>query len=308
MAISYDGLFSLMKEQGITKTALTQMLGISSRTMAKLSKNEYVSLKIIDDICAKLDCAPGDILSSVRNTPISPILQVLREEKDMGLKGGLYHATQVKMTYNSNRIEGSRLSEDQTRYIFETNTIGFTDNPAVNVDDIIETKNHFRCIDFVIDSADDILSEGFIKKLHELLKSGTSDSSKDWFAVGDYKLKPNMVGDSKTVSPANVRNEMVKLLDGYNQLKQVGIDDIIAFHHDFESIHPFQDGNGRVGRLIAFKECLRLNITPFIIDEELKLFYYRGLKEWNNEKGFLLDTCKAGQDKYQAIVDYFISK
>lgn len=308
MAISYKGLFSIMKEKGITKTALTQMLGISSRTMSKLSKGEYVSLKIIDDICAKLDCAPGDILSFVRDTPISRILQVLREEKEMGLKGGLYHATQVKMTYNSNRIEGSRLSEDQTRYIFDTNTIGFADDPAVNVDDIIETKNHFRCIDFIIDNADGVLTEVFIKKLHQLLKSGTSDSTKDWFAVGDYKRKPNMVGDNKTTSPANVHKEMVKLLDSYNQLTQVNIDDIIAFHHDFESIHPFQDGNGRVGRLIAFKECLRFNITPFIIDEELKLFYYRGLKEWSNEKGFLLDTCKTGQDKYRTIVDYFLAK
>ncbi|MDD4003509.1 MAG: Fic family protein [Clostridia bacterium] len=305
MPISYNGLFSILKEKSITKTALKDMLGISSRTMSKLSKGEYVSLKVINDICEKLNCQPCDIMSFVRDNPTSRILQVLREEKQMQLKGGLYHSTQVKMTYNSNHIEGSRLSEDQTRYIFETNTIGFADDPAVNVDDIIETKNHFRCIDYVIDNADGIITEPFIKKLHELLKSGTSDSQKEWFAVGDYKRKPNVVGDSKAVSPANVHTEMVKLLDEYNRLNIVTIDDITAFHYNFESIHPFQDGNGRVGRLIAFKECLRFNITPFIIDEELKIFYYRGLKEWNSQKGYLLDTCKAGQDKYQAIVDYF---
>lgn len=308
MPISYKGLFSLMKEKGITKTALTEMLGISSRTMSKLSKGEFVSLQVIDNICSKLNCNPGDIISFVREKPLGRILQVLQEEKEMKHKGGLYHSTQVKMTYNSNRIEGSRLSEDQTRYIFETNTIGFTDDPAVNVDDIIETKNHFRCIDYIIDNAEDILTEPFVKHLHALLKSGTSDSEKEWFAVGDYKRKPNMVGDSKTVSPANVHKEMVKLLDQYNRISSTSIDDIIAFHHDFENIHPFQDGNGRVGRLIAFKECLRYNITPFIIDEELKMLYYRGLKEWNNEKGFLPDTCKAGQDKYLAIVNYFLGE
>ncbi|MDD4003058.1 MAG: Fic family protein [Clostridia bacterium] len=306
MSISYNGLFSLLQKKGLTKTALTDMLGISSRTMSKLSKNEYVSLKVIDDICAKLGCQPSDIMSFVRDNSVSRILQVLREEKQMQLKGGLYHSTQIKMTYNSNHLEGSQLSEDQTRYIFDTNTIGFTDNPAVNVDDIIETKNHFRCIDYVIDNTDGIITEPFIKKLHELLKSGTSDSQKEWFAIGDYKHKPNVVGDSKTVSPLNVHNEIVKLLDEYNRLETVTIADIIAFHYRFESIHPFQDGNGRVGRLIAFKECLRFNITPFIIDEELKMFYYRGLKEWENEPGYLLDTCKAGQDKYQAIVNYFI--
>ena len=308
MGISYNGLFSLLKSKGITKTALKDMLGISSRTLSKLSKGEYISLKLIEDICAKLGCTPGDILSFVPETSQSKILDVLREEKQMRLKGGLYHNTQIKMTYNSNHIEGSKLSEDQTRYIYETNTIGFSDNPAINVDDIIETINHFRCIDFIIDNAEELLTEAFIKKLHEILKSNTSDSRKDWFVVGDYKRKPNMVGDFKTASPADVHKEMVKLLDGYNRIERPTIEDIIVFHHGFESIHPFQDGNGRVGRLIAFKECLKFNITPFIIDEELKMFYYRGLKEWDNEKGFLLDTCKAGQDKYQAIVDYFLGK
>ena len=308
MAVSYDGLFKILKDKGINKTTFTNMLGISSRTMSKMTNGEYVSLKVIDDICAKLNCKPNDIISFVSEKPLSRILQILQEEKAMALKGGLYHSTQVKMTYNSNRIEGSRLSEDQTRYIFETNTIGLADDPAVLVDDIIETKNHFRCIDYIIDNAESILTEDLIKTLHGMLKVGTTDSQKQWFAVGDYKRKPNVVGDSKTVTPANVHNEMVKLLDNYNSLTEATFEDIIEFHHDFESIHPFQDGNGRVGRLIAFKECLRFNITPFIIDEQLKMFYYRGLKEWNNQKGYLLDTCRTGQDKYAEIVNYFLNQ
>ena len=232
------------------------------------------------------------------------LLDILKEQKDSKLSGGIYHRIQVDLTYNSNHIEGSRLTHDQTRYIFETNTIGITDE-SVNVDDIVETANHFRCIDSVIDNAKYELSEKYIKELHLILKSGTGDSRKDWFKVGDYKKLPNEVGGMETVLPENVHTEIRKLLDMYNSKKQITLDDIIDFHVQFERIHPFQDGNGRVGRLIMFKECLKHNITPFIIDEQHKMFYYRGLKEWNNEKGFLHDTVLSCQDKFYEILKYF---
>ena len=232
------------------------------------------------------------------------LLDILKEQKDSKLSGGIYHRIQVDLTYNSNHIEGSRLTHDQTRYIFETNTIGITDE-SVNVDDIVETTNHFRCIDSVIDNAKYELSEKYIKKLHLILKSGTGDSRKDWFKVGDYKKLPNEVGGMETVLPENVHTEIRKLLDVYNSKKQITLDDIIDFHVQFERIHPFQDGNGRVGRLIMFKECLKHNITPFIIDEQHKMFYYRDPKEWNNEKGFLRDTVLSCQDKFYEILKYF---
>lgn len=232
------------------------------------------------------------------------LLDILKEQKDTKLSGGIYHRIQIDLTYNSNHIEGSRLTHDQTRYIFETNTIGITDE-SVNVDDIVETANHFTCIDSVIDNAKYELSEKYIKELHRILKSGTGDSRKDWFRVGDYKKLPNEVGGMETVLPENVHTEIRKLLDAYNSKKQVTLDDIIDFHVRFEHIHPFQDGNGRVGRLIMFKECLKHNITPFIIDEQHKMFYYRGLKEWNTEKGFLRDTVLSCQDKFYEILKYF---
>lgn len=232
------------------------------------------------------------------------LLDILKEQKDSKLSGGIYHRIQIDLTYNSNHIEGSRLTHDQTRYIFETNTIGITDE-SVNVDDIVETTNHFRCIDSVIDNAKYELSEKYIKELHRILKSGTGDSRKDWFRVGDYKKLPNEVGGMETVLPENVHTEIRKLLDAYNSKKQIALDDIIDFHVQFERIHPFQDGNGRVGRLIMFKECLKHNITPFIIDEQHKMFYYRGLKEWHNEKGFLRDTVLSCQDKFFEILKYF---
>ena len=240
-----------------------------------------------------------------RKSSKSPtLLDILKEQKDSKLSGGIYHRIQVDLTYNSNHIEGSRLTHDQTRYIFETNTIGITDE-SVNVDDIVETTNHFRCIDSVIANAKYELSEKYIKELHLILKSGTGDSRKDWFKVGDYKKLPNEVGGMETVLPENVHTEIRKLLDAYNSKKQITLDDIIDFHVQFERIHPFQDGNGRVGRLIMFKECLKHNITPFIIDEQHKMFYYRGLKEWNNEKGFLRDTVLSCQDKFYEILKYF---
>lgn len=235
---------------------------------------------------------------------ISPLLQALKEQKESKMKGGIYHRTQIDLTYNSNHIEGSRLSKDQTRYIFETNTIGVSES-AICVDDIIETTNHFRCIDFIIDHAKDQLTEHMIKHLHAMMKNATSDASKPWFAVGDYKQLPNEVGGLETVPPELVGREIRKLLRDYKALKNVSLDDIIDFHHRFESIHPFQDGNGRIGRLIMFKECLNHDVVPFIITDELKMFYYRGLQNWPKIKGFLSDTCLSAQDNYKAILDYF---
>lgn len=232
------------------------------------------------------------------------LLDILRDQKEGKYSGGIYHRTQIDLTYNSNHMEGSRLTRNQTRYIFETNTVG-VENEVLNVDDVIETVNHFHCIDLVIDHADDILSEKFIKKLHLTLKNGTSDSRKDWFAVGEYKKIPNEVGGMDTALPEEVADKMKTLLKEYNVIKEKTLEDILDFHVKFERIHPFQNGNGRVGRLIMFKECLKRNIVPFIIEDNLKLFYYRGLKEWDNEKGYLTDTCLTAQDKYKAYLNYF---
>ena len=232
------------------------------------------------------------------------LLTVLKAEKAAKLHGGIYHKIQIDLTYNSNHIEGSRLTHDQTRYIFETNTIGVSDG-AVKVDDVVETANHFKCIDMVIDSANYALSEAFIKQLHAVLKSGTSDSRLDWFAVGDYKRLPNEVGGMDTTAPENVGTEIKKLLAEYNSIANKTFDDLLDFHYRFERIHPFQDGNGRVGRLLLFKECLRNNIVPFIIEDDLKMFYYRGLKEWRNERGYLRDTCLSAQDRFKKYLDYF---
>lgn len=232
------------------------------------------------------------------------LLEFLRAEKAGGVKGGIYHKVQIELTYNSNHIEGSRLTHDQTRYIYETNTLGM-ENGIVNVDDIVETANHFRCIDLVIEQANQPLTQTFMKRLHLTLKSGTSDSRKSWFAVGDYKKLPNEVGGRVTAAPEEVPGHMKELLCSYNAVKEKTLEEIIAFHYEFESIHPFQDGNGRVGRLILFKECLRNNIVPFIIDEDLKMFYCRGLHEWKSERGFLRDTCLSAQDKFKAYLDYF---
>ena len=232
------------------------------------------------------------------------LLERLRAEKKASVKGGIYHKIQIELTYNSNHIEGSKLTHDQTRYIFETNTIG-AENDAINVDDIIETANHFKCIDMVIDNATYRLTEKFIKELHFTLKSGTSDSRKDWFNVGEYKKLPNEVGGKETAKPEDTANKIKTILKDYNQKDEHTLEEIIDFHYRFETIHPFQDGNGRVGRLITFKECLKNNIVPFIIDDSLKMFYYRGLSEWNNEKGYLMDTCLAAQDKFKKYLEYF---
>ncbi len=235
---------------------------------------------------------------------MTDILERLKEEKEAGISGGIYHKIQIELTYNSNHMEGSRLTHAQTRYIFETNTIGIQ-NESINVDDIIETANHFRCIDLMIDLANYNLSESMIKQLHFVLKSGTSDSRKAWFAVGDYKRLENEVGGKETTKPALVAKELRQLLKKYNAAKKKTLEEIIEFHYEFEKIHPFQDGNGRVGRLIMFKECLRNGITPFIIEDDLKHYYYRGLREWKNERGYLIDTCLTAQDRFKVYMDYF---
>ena len=249
------------------------------------------------------DAQKPDRINKKTITP-STLLEILQAEKNSRIPGGIYHKVQIELTYNSNHLEGSKLTHDQTRYIFETNTIGI-ESGALNVDDIVETSNHFRCIDYVLEIAKKPLSETLIKELHRILKTGTSDSRLDWFNVGDYKKLPNEVGGKETVSPEKVSDEMKALLTNYNAIKTKTFDDILDFHYRFESIHPFQDGNGRVGRLILFKECLRNNIVPFIIDDELKLFYYRGLKEWISDRGYLRDTCLTAQDKFKLWLDYF---
>ena len=233
------------------------------------------------------------------------LLNILQEEMSMKLKGGLYHQTQVKLAFNSNRIEGSRLSEDQTRYIFETNTINAASDETTNVDDIIETVNHFACFDYMIKTAEKSLSEDMIKEFHRILKTGTSDARKEWFVVGGYKTRVNVVGDTKTTAPSKVADEMKKLLTAYNQKNHISFEDIVEFHYKFEGIHPFQDGNGRVGRIIMFKECLAHDVLPFIIGHEHKLFYYRGLKEFPNERGYLMDTCRSSQDAFEKMITYF---
>lgn len=288
-------------------------------SVAETAKKWNISERSVRNYCAQ-ERIPGVVLigktwhipenaekparSNGKKTPVKTLLSILQEEKRMKYAGGIYHKTQIDLTYNSNHIEGSRLTHDQTRYIFETNTIS-VENEVLNVDDVIETSNHFRCIDLIIDHAASTLSEHFIKKLHHILKTGTSDSRKDWFAVGEYKRLPNEVGGMQTSLPEEVADRMKALLSDYNAVPKKTLDDILDFHVRFERIHPFQDGNGRVGRLIMFKECLKYNIVPFIIEENLKLFYYRGLKEWYNEKGYLTDTCLTAQDKYKAYLDYF---
>ena len=296
--IRYNGLYSKLAEKGITKTDLSKELGISSKTIAKIARGEKLSKATLQKIAGFLSCSHEELCEEVSD---NAILQVLREEKEARLSGGLYHELQVRMTYNSNHIEGSKLTEDQTRLIFETNTIDVGD--GILVDDILETVHHFRAIDYVIDKAEEELSEDIIKHLHYLLKHDTKDSTLSWFVVGDYKKRANVVGGRETVKPKEVPGRMRELLADYNAKDKVSIDDVVAFHAEFEHIHPFQDGNGRVGRLIALKECLRHNIIPFIIEDSKKGFYYRGLSEWRNEKGWLTDTCLDGQDAFIRLLD-----
>ena len=288
----------------ISVMQFAEKFGISERT----ARNYCASGKIEGAfLTGKTWNIPEDaVLPQRKNVrkKVSPLLTMLREQKASRLKGGIYHRTQIDLTYNSNHIEGSRLTHDQTRYIFETNTIGISDG-IVNVDDIVETVNHFRCLDYIIDHAEEPLSESLIKQLHLQLKTGTSDSQKEWFAVGDYKRLPNEVGGIETCPPQEVHREMKNLISNYNHCKKKVLEHILDFHVRFEQIHPFQDGNGRVGRLIMFKECLANGIVPFIITDELKLFYYRGLHEWGHINGFLTDTCLTAQDQYKSLLDYF---
>ena len=295
--ISYDALERILKEKGIGKTELSLKLGISSRTIAKISKGEKLSKRSIQKIANYLKTRPENLMREVVE---NPILQLLREEKESRLSGGLYHELQIRMTYNSNHIEGSQLSEEQTRLIFETSTID-TQN-GVPVDDILETLHHFRAIDYVIEHAEDVLSEEIIKHIHYILKHDTKDSTLSWFSVGDYKKRANMVGGKETAKPSEVAGRIKKLLKNYNAIRKVSVEDIISFHAEFEYIHPFQDGNGRVGRLIILKECLRHNIIPFLIEDKKKNFYYRGLNEWHNERGWLIDTCLDSQDSFSRLL------
>lgn len=298
--VSYQGLLEILKRNGLKKSGLTEKVGLSSRTIAKISKGEKLAAGVMKRLCAYFVCSQEDICREVSD---NNILQVLREEKDAKVSGGLYHETQIRLTYNSNRIEGSTLSEEQTRLIFETNTIDAAN--GIPVDDIIETANHFRAVDYVIDCAEKLLTEEIIKELHKILKTGTKASYLSWFNVGDYKKRANVVGGLETTAPSKVAEEMKVLLEDYNGKREVTIEDISEFHYRFERIHSFQDGNGRVGRLICFKECLRYKIVPFIIEDRGKMFYYRGLREWSSERGFLIDTCLDGQDAYKALLKYF---
>lgn len=298
--ISYEGLLSKLNVKGLTKTALTDELGISSRTVAKIGRGEKIAAHVLAKIAAYLSCTPEELYRSISD---NLLLQTLRDEKSIRMPGGLYHELQVRMTYNSNHIEGSKLSEDQTRLIFETNTVDVGE--GIPVDDIIETVNHFRAIDYVIDHAEEPLTEDIIKELHRILKQSTKDSTLSWFAVGDYKKRANVVGGCETAKPKDVPARMKALLSDYESLDAVSIENVIEFHYNFERIHPFQDGNGRVGRLIALKECLRHGIVPFIIEDSKKMFYYRGLSEWESERGYLTDTCLDGQDTFKKLLSMF---
>lgn len=288
----------------ISVNQFAEKFGISERT----ARNYCASGKMEGAfLTGKTWNIPADATLPGRKGPraqATPLLRALREQKASKLKGGIYHRTQIDLTYNSNHMEGSRLTHEQTRFIFETNTIGITD-AAVNVDDVVEAVNHFRCIDYIINLAEEKLTEDFIKQLHLLLKNGTSDSRRDWFTVGDYKRLPNEVGGMETCAPEDVHREMKSLLKNYHAVRRHAFEDILDFHVRFETIHPFQDGNGRVGRLLMFKECLCNGFVPFIITDELKMFYYRGLREWGHVNGYLSDTCLTAQDNYKALMDYF---
>lgn len=289
----------LLKKYGITQTELMKKLHISSTTMAKFKKNEPVSLTVIDAICTELGCSISDLITIERQNSI--LLQRFLDEKKIKLSNGLYHEVQILFAYNSNRIEGSKLSKDETRYIYETNTIDGTKN----VNDIIETVNHFKCFDHMLDSIMEPLSERLIKEFHRILKSNTADSNLDWFAVGDYKKAANTVGGLETCKPEQVSENIRNLLYWYDNLEEITLEHITDFHFRFERIHPFQDGNGRVGRLILFRECLRNNIIPFIVDESHKMYYYRGLSEYKSEKGYLIGTFESAQDEFSRLIKMY---
>ena len=295
----------------MTQNEIANILDVSPATVSKYESGALEpNIESLKRLAELFEISIDELLNDEEDKfDISKInvLDILREQKEMKLKGNLYHRTQVSFAYNTNHIEGSTLTEDQTRYIFETNTILFEGDTIAKVDDILETANHFKLVDYMLDVADKKITEKLIKEFHKILKDGTSDSRVEWFNVGEYKQRANTIGSGiKTTSPNNVEKEMSKLIDWYNSLKNVTIKDIIEFHYRFESIHPFQDGNGRIGRIIMFKECLKNNIIPFIIFDKDKLFYYRGLKEYKNEKGYLVDTCLNAQDQYANVINYFL--
>ena len=291
----------------ISVSQYAEKFGISERTARNYCANGKIEGAFLTGKTWNIPEEASLPRRSKASSHVLPLLQVLRDQKASKMKGNIYHRTQIDLTYNSNHIEGSRLTHDQTRYIYETNTIGITDQ-AVNVDDVLEAINHFRCIEYIIDHTEEKLTEDSIKQLHGMLKSGTSDSRKDWFAVGDYKRLPNEVGGMDTCPPEEVHRQMKALLSEYNHMKQKSFEEILDFHVRFEQIHPFQDGNGRVGRLLMFKECLANGHVPFIITDELKMFYYRGLREWGSVKGYLTATCLTAQDQYKALMEHFGGK
>ena len=297
------------EKNNMTQKEVAEILNVEPGTISKyelgLTEPNIESIKKLAEI---FNVTTDELLKDEEKFDFLKIniLDILREQKEMKLNGNLYYETQISFAYNTNHIEGSKLTEDQTRYIYETNTILFEENTVVHVDDILETTNHFKLVDYMLDIAKNELSEDMIKTFHKILKEGTSDSKKEWFNVGEYKQKANEVGNIKTTLPKNVQRDMTKLIEWYNSLEKVKIEDIIEFHYRFECIHPFQDGNGRVGRIIMFKECLKNNIIPFIILDKDKLFYYRGLKEYKSEKGYLIDTCLNAQDQYKKMIEYYL--
>ena len=289
----------------LSVTEVARLWGVSARSVRNYCAQGRVPGAFLT---GKTWSIPADAkkpgrLNGRRRAP-TPLLARLREELSARTSGGIYHKVQVELTYNSNHMEGNRLTHDQTRLIFETSTIG-PEGKSVRVDDVIEASNHFRCIDYVITHADDALSESLLKDLHRILKTSTSDSGRDWFAVGYYKLLPNEVGGRETTAPEDVAREVRGLISSYETNRAATLEDIVSFHVSLERIHPFQDGNGRVGRLVMFKECLRHGVTPFVIGDDTELFYYRGLSRWDAERGWLMDTCLAAQDTFKGWLDYF---
>ena len=302
------------ESKNMTQKEIADIIEVKPATISKYESGTLEpNIETLKKLCEVFDVTLDELVKDkkdILDINRINILEVLREQKELKLKGNLYYNTQIAFTYNTNHIEGSTLTEEQTRYIYETNTVLFESNTIANVNDIIETTNHFKLIDYMLDIADKKLTENIIKEFHRILKEGTLDSRKDWFNVGQYKNLPNTVGDIKTSTPQNVEKDMQKLLQWYNDIKTVTIKDIIEFHAKFEKIHPFQDGNGRIGRLIIFKECLKNSIIPFIILDTDKLFYYRGLKEYqlNKEKGYLIDTCLNAQDQYIKMVEMYLKR
>ena len=295
----------------MTQKDIAEILEVEPGTISKYESGMIEpNIESLKRLAETFNITIDELINDEKKFDVSKInvLDVLREQKEMQLEGNLYHNTQIKLAYNTNHIEGSKLTEDQTRYIYETNTILFEGETVANVDDILETANHFKLIDYMLDIADENLTEDMIKEFHRILKEGTMDSRKEWFNVGEYKKLANEAGTMKTSTPKQTPKDMQKLMEWYNTLTEVTIKEIIEFHARFEKIHPFQDGNGRVGRMIAFKECLKNNIIPFIILDKDKLFYYRGLKEYQNktEKGYLIDTCLNAQDQYASMIEYYL--